>query len=151
MRDQPDGGHIFNMDGAGADGGATPRFAAYGASKRGLEQLGKSLRSELRMLGLKQIGIHNLSPGMVTTELLMAGSDTKIARFFINCLAEEPASVAAALVPRIRRVPEESRSVLGGVVGGGGQYIRFLTKPTAFGQIFRRLIAGERKDRHIKE
>ena len=32
------------MDGAGADGGATPRFAAYGASKRGLVQLGKSLQ-----------------------------------------------------------------------------------------------------------
>ena len=44
MRSQPAGGHIFNMDGAGADGGATPRFAAYGASKRGLAQLGKSLQ-----------------------------------------------------------------------------------------------------------
>ena len=31
MRDQPTGGHIFNMDGAGADGGATPRFAACAA------------------------------------------------------------------------------------------------------------------------
>ena len=44
MRGQPSGGHIFNMDGAGADGGATPRFAAYGATKRGLAQLGKSLQ-----------------------------------------------------------------------------------------------------------
>lgn len=25
MRDQPRGGHIFNMDGAGADGNPTPR------------------------------------------------------------------------------------------------------------------------------
>ncbi len=48
MRDQPSGGHIFNMDGAGADGGATPRFAAYGASKRGLAQLGKSLQVPLQ-------------------------------------------------------------------------------------------------------
>ena len=47
MRGQPSGGHIFNMDGAGADGGATPRFAAYGASKRGLVQLGKSLQVQL--------------------------------------------------------------------------------------------------------
>ena len=44
MRDQPSTGHIFNVDGAGADGNATPRFAAYGASKRGLVQLGKSLQ-----------------------------------------------------------------------------------------------------------
>ena len=37
--------HIqYGWDGAGADGGATPRFAAYGASKRGLAQLGKSLQ-----------------------------------------------------------------------------------------------------------
>ena len=44
MRDQSAGGHIFNMDGAGADGGATPRFAAYGATKRSLAQLSKSLQ-----------------------------------------------------------------------------------------------------------
>ena len=30
--------------GPGADGNPTPRFAAYGATKRGLAQLGKSLR-----------------------------------------------------------------------------------------------------------
>ena len=44
MKSQPDGGHIFLMEGAGADGSATPRFAAYGASKRGLAQLRKSLQ-----------------------------------------------------------------------------------------------------------
>ena len=44
MRGQKQGGHIFNMDGAGADGNPTPRFAAYGASKRGLLQLSKSLQ-----------------------------------------------------------------------------------------------------------
>lgn len=44
MREQSAGGHIFNMDGAGADGGATPRFAAYGATKRSLAQLSKSLQ-----------------------------------------------------------------------------------------------------------
>lgn len=44
MREQPNGGDIFNMDGAGADGNPTPRFAAYGATKRALSQLGKSLQ-----------------------------------------------------------------------------------------------------------
>lgn len=38
--------------------------------------------------GIKNVGIHNLSPGMVTTELLMAGADTKSAKFFINCLGK---------------------------------------------------------------
>lgn len=50
MREQSAGGHIFNMDGAGADGGATPRFAAYGATKRSLAQLSKSLQAILKIL-----------------------------------------------------------------------------------------------------
>ena len=106
MREQSTTAHIFNMDGAGADGNATPRFAAYGASKRGLVQLGKTLQvcrvvvgefalllamppgppalllamppghpmqAELKLSGVKNVCIHNLSPGMVTTELLMSG------------------------------------------------------------------------------
>jgi chlorophyll(ide) b reductase len=115
MKDQPAGGHVFNMDGAGADGNATPRFAAYGATKRSLAQvgggdglvwagaaccsiappsnpiqcmnggmgthrccacllhthphpqLGKSLEAELKLAKIGNVGIHNLSPGMVTT------------------------------------------------------------------------------------
>jgi chlorophyll(ide) b reductase len=86
MAKQPGGGHIFNMDGAGSDGNATPRFAAYGATKRSLEQLGKSLAAELKMAGQTKIGLHNLSPGMVTTELLMSGANTPTAKFFINAL-----------------------------------------------------------------
>ena len=35
MQRQPGGGHIFNIDGAGADGSASPRYAAYGATKAG--------------------------------------------------------------------------------------------------------------------
>jgi chlorophyll(ide) b reductase len=33
MLGQPLGGHIFIMDGAGADGSATPQYAAYGEIK----------------------------------------------------------------------------------------------------------------------
>lgn len=36
MRKQSSGGHIFNMDGAGADGMPTPQYAAYGATKAGV-------------------------------------------------------------------------------------------------------------------
>jgi chlorophyll(ide) b reductase len=39
MRIQATGGKVFFLDGAGGDGDATPRSAAYGASKRGLSQL----------------------------------------------------------------------------------------------------------------
>ena len=48
MREQPSGGHIFNMEGAGSDGTPTPRFAAYGATKRALTQLNKSLQVRTR-------------------------------------------------------------------------------------------------------
>ena len=39
MAAQPGGGHVFNMDGAGADGMATPQYAAYGATKAGGQPL----------------------------------------------------------------------------------------------------------------
>ncbi|CAL5222870.1 g5296 [Coccomyxa viridis] len=149
MREQSAGGHIFNMDGAGADGGATPRFAAYGATKRSLAQLSKSLQAELKLLGISNVGIHNLSPGMVTTELLMAGADTPTAKFFINCLAEPPEEVARYLVPRIRKVPQEMRSIGGGI--GQGTYIKYLTKTKAYSQIIGRLVTGARKNRFVPE
>lgn len=49
-------------------------------------QLGKSLEAELKMSKISNVGIHNLSPGMVTTELLMSGANTPTSKFFINCL-----------------------------------------------------------------
>ncbi|CAK0785209.1 hypothetical protein CVIRNUC_008415 [Coccomyxa viridis] len=149
MREQTAGGHIFNMDGAGADGGATPRFAAYGATKRSLAQLSKSLQAELKLLNISNVGIHNLSPGMVTTELLMAGADTPTAKFFINCLAEPAEEVAQYLVPRIRKVPQEARSIGGSM--SQGTYIKYLTKTKAYSQIIARLVTGARKNRFVSE
>ncbi|GIL79095.1 hypothetical protein Vretimale_11 [Volvox reticuliferus] len=149
MRTQNSHGHIFNMDGAGADGNATPRFAAYGATKRSLAQLGKSLSAELEILGIRNVAIHNLSPGMVTTELLMTGANTTTAKFFINCLAEPAADVAAYLVPRIRAVPQSSVNPLTGTLSA--TYIRFLTKSKALKQIGERLLTGARKGRYVPE
>ncbi|GJM96056.1 hypothetical protein PR202_ga12862 [Eleusine coracana subsp. coracana] len=77
MRNQPRGGHIFNIDGAGSDGRPTPRFAAYGATKRSVVHLTKSLQAELQMNEVNNVMVHNLSPGMVTTDLLMSGATTK--------------------------------------------------------------------------
>ena len=151
MKSQPTGGHIFNMDGAGADGTATPRFAAYGATKRSLDQLNKSIRADLSIAKIDTVGIHAISPGMVTTELLMAGGDNRFSRLMINCLAETPEDVASFLVPKMREVPGrwKERGWLPRVVQG--EYIRFLTKGKAYGQILRRLVLGERKDRFVIE
>eukprot|EP01026_Neomeris_dumetosa_P059164 TRINITY_DN5522_c0_g1_i2.p1 TRINITY_DN5522_c0_g1~~TRINITY_DN5522_c0_g1_i2.p1 ORF type:complete len:377 (-),score=34.44 TRINITY_DN5522_c0_g1_i2:453-1559(-) len=149
MKGQDQGGHIFNMDGAGAEGESTPRFAVYGATKRGLNQLSKSIEAELKMLNIDNVGIHNLSPGMVNTELLMSGADTPTAKFFINCLAETPDMVADFLVPRIRKVPQEARTLSGGVASG--TYIRFLTRTDAYGKILVRLVTGKNKNRYVPE
>nr|XP_009796255.1 PREDICTED: chlorophyll(ide) b reductase NOL, chloroplastic isoform X2 [Nicotiana sylvestris] len=102
MQNQPRGGHIFNIDGAGSDGRPTPRFAAYGATKRSVVHLTKSLQAELEMQDVKNVIVHNLSPGMVTTDLLMSGANTKQAKFFINVLAE-PADVRIAFGARRNR------------------------------------------------
>lgn len=150
MRGQNTGGHVFNMDGAGADGGATPRFAAYGATKRSLDQFNKSLRAELGLLGIKNVGVHAISPGMVTTELLMAGADNQVSKFFINCLAETPETVAKFLVPRMRSVPSQS-SQLPIPNSFLGKYIRFLTPIKAYSQIALRLASGKRKNRFVQE
>ncbi|GLC43507.1 hypothetical protein PLESTM_001480600 [Pleodorina starrii] len=148
MKAQGSHGHIFNMDGAGADGNATPRFAAYGATKRSLAQLGKSLSAELGILGIRNVAIHNLSPGMVTTELLMTGANTPTAKFFINCLAEPATDVAAYLVPLIRAVPNSSVNPLTGSLSA--TYIRFLTQSKALQQIAR-VLTGARKSRYVPE
>ena len=178
MRDQQRKGHIFNMDGAGASGSATPRFAAYGATKRSLEQFNMSLEAELEIHGIKNIVLHLLSPGMVTTELLMSGSDTPMSKFMINALAEEPKDVASFLVPRVREVvleaSEESSAGEGQGEGEGegegvssfiaaanatrkkimkkdSTYIKYLTLPKAFFQIFLKGAFGIRNNKWIEE
>ncbi|KAM0047952.1 putative chlorophyll(ide) b reductase [Helianthus debilis subsp. tardiflorus] len=143
MINQPRGGHIFNIDGAGSDGRPTPRFAAYGATKRSVVHLTKSLQAELRMQEVSNVVVHNLSPGMVTTDLLMSGANTKQAKFFINVLAEPADEVAKYLVPNIRSIPTSGST--------RPTYIRFLTGLKAYSQIFSRLAFGARRNRYLVE
>ncbi|RAL49920.1 hypothetical protein DM860_002211 [Cuscuta australis] len=143
MLSQPRGGHVFNVDGAGSNGRPTPRFAAYGATKRSVVHLTKSLQAELEMQDVKNVVVHNLSPGMVTTDLLMSGATTKQAKFFINVLAEPPDVVANYLVPNIRSIPTRGSTK--------PTYIRFLTGLKAYSQIFSRIAFGARRNRYIPE
>ncbi|KAJ3685901.1 hypothetical protein LUZ61_015065 [Rhynchospora tenuis] len=143
MRNQSRGGHIFNIDGAGSDGRPTPRFAAYGATKRSVVHLTKSLQAELQMNEVNNVMVHNLSPGMVTTDLLMAGATTKQAKFFINILAEPPDVVADYLVPSIRSIAS-SQSMK-------PTYVRFLTGVKAYSRIFSRLAFGARRNKYVME
>ena len=61
------------------------------------------LDAELKKAGIGAIGVHELSPGLVLTDLLL--KDAGISeRMLFNAVAETPETVAATLVPRIRRV-----------------------------------------------
>jgi chlorophyll(ide) b reductase len=125
-------GHIFNMDGRGADGTATPEMAAYGATKRAIPQLTKTLTKETEGSG---VGVHTLSPGMVLTDLLLRNARPEAKRIF-NILAEKPETVAHFLVERVREVE------------GSGKYIRYLTNPKA---AWRFATAWRRKNRFFDE
>lgn len=80
-------------------------------TKRSLTQLTASLAEELQQTGLGgSIGVHNLSPGLVLTDLLLKDA-SPVARRFFNTLADEPEVVASVLVPRIRAVKGTGTSV----------------------------------------
>ena len=91
MSDQSGGGHVFNLLGAGSDGGPTLKYAAYGHTKAGLVQLTKTLAGEVEGT---DVGIHTISPGMVFTELISSGRFAfgSTGRFFVNTMAEPPKS-----------------------------------------------------------
>ena len=154
MREQEGGGVVFNMDGAGSQGTATPRFAAYGATKAAIPQLTSSLAAELKSMDLAdRVSVHTLSPGMVTTDLLMSGADTKLSKFFINILAETPDKPAGFLVPRVRSLAAESQEAARDSTGKvqKSAYIKFLTNTKAYTAMLKRVLLGENKDRYVKE
>ncbi|XP_010440670.1 PREDICTED: probable chlorophyll(ide) b reductase NYC1, chloroplastic [Camelina sativa] len=113
MSKQHNGGHIFNMDGAGSGGSSTPLTAVYGSTKCGLRQFHGSIVKESQKL---KVGLHTASPGMVLTELLLSGSSIKNKQMF-NIICELPETVARTLVPRMR------------VVKGSGKAVNYLTPP----------------------
>ncbi|XP_028751390.1 probable chlorophyll(ide) b reductase NYC1, chloroplastic isoform X1 [Neltuma alba] len=113
MNNQPNGGRIFNMDGAGSGGSSTPLTAVYGSTKCGLRQLQGSLLKECKR---SKVGVHSASPGMVLTDLLLSGSTVQNRQMF-NIICELPETVARTLVPRMR------------IVKGTGKAVNYLTPP----------------------
>ena len=121
MREQENGGHVFNVEGAGSDGLPTVNYAVYGATKAGIAQLCRTLQREASLCSKTKIGVHNISPGMVLTDLLLEGATIENKKAF-NILCEQPETVAAFLVPRIRTTV---------ALGKQQQYIRYLTPTRA--------------------
>jgi chlorophyll(ide) b reductase len=128
-------GHIFNMEGMGSRSWRTaPGSLCYATSKRAIPMVQKTLLLELKDI---DIGIHDISPGMVLTDLIMKDGniEPRLAKI-LNILAEKADTVADYLVPRMRSVKKT------------GQRIDFLT---IFGSMKRFMTAAKRKNRFFDE
>jgi len=117
--------HIFNLGFSSWGVLFSKSAATHKATKVGLSQLTRSLNEELQAAtkaaaseggslfsadGLGNIAVHQLSPGLVLTDLLLKDASPVAKRFF-NVLAEEPETVARELAPRIRKVASRGESV----------------------------------------
>jgi chlorophyll(ide) b reductase len=135
-------GHIFNTVGSGVKGGGTPGYACYGATKRGLPQLTASLVKELDegVQGYEKkktagtVMVHNLSPGMVFTKLLLDDSTPELRKFPFGVLAAQPEEVAADLVPKILAAKDNGSSV------------EFLTPDRILNKFFERFILQKKSE-----
>ena len=110
--------HVYNFGFSRWGASFSKSTCTHKATKRGLSQLTSALSEELTEAGVECVGVHQLSPGMVLTDLLLEGA-SPLARRFFNVLAEEPEVVAADLCPKIR------------AVSGTNSSIEFLTLPDA--------------------
>lgn len=100
--------HIFNMGFSAAGVRSSPTGAAHRASKRAVALMTGFLAAELKKAGVGAIGVHELSPGLVLTGLLLKDSGIR-ERIVFNAVAETPETVAAAMAPRIRTVSGSGR------------------------------------------
>ena len=125
-------GNIFNIEGAGSNGMASPRMVPYGATKAGFPQILKSLKMELKGSG---VGVHDLSPGIMITDFITIPIEEKHKKI-MNILADTPEQVAQWAVPKMRSIH------------GMGKRLKYLTLTKAF---FRFMTAGKRKNRFYDE
>jgi NAD(P)-dependent dehydrogenase (short-subunit alcohol dehydrogenase family) len=95
--------HIFNMGFSTAGLRSSPTSVPHRASKRAVAIMSELILEELETAGIRSVGIHELSPGLVLTDLLLRDSTPAQKRFF-NAMAELPETVAAAIVPAIRNI-----------------------------------------------
>lgn len=93
--------HIFNM-GFSVAGASFSRSALHHkASKRGVAEVTAFLHRELKAASWRSIGVHEVSPGLVLTDLLLRDASVESQRI-LAILARDPATVAARLVPKLR-------------------------------------------------
>ena len=93
--------HIFNMGFSLVGLRSSTTSVPHRASKRAVALTSALIRDELKSARIDTIGVHELSPGLVMTGLLLRDATVGQRRFF-NAVAETPEDVAKVLVPAIR-------------------------------------------------
>ncbi|UZJ42563.1 SDR family oxidoreductase [Prosthecochloris sp. SCSIO W1101] len=93
--------HIFNMGFSTSGAKFSRSNIPHKASKLGVAAISHFLCRELHEQGIRGIGIHELSPGLVKTDLLLRDTSPET-KEFLDLIAESPEKVARKLVPKIR-------------------------------------------------
>lgn len=107
------GGRIFNMEGFGSDGRVRPTIAPYGSTKCALRYFTKALVKELEGTPVKMC---YLSPGMVTTEMLVPPPERRTAAWernkrILNILADNVETVTPWLVEEVLKCDQNGGAV----------------------------------------
>ncbi len=95
--------HIFNMGFSSKGAKLSRSNIPHKASKLGVAAVSSFLEKELIQQGLTGIGVHEVSPGLVKTDLLFRDTSAET-KEFLDLIAESPEKVAEKLVPKIRAV-----------------------------------------------
>lgn len=102
--------HICNMGFTHFGASFSRSNIPHKASKLGVAAASRFLVKELEKEGTRNIGVHEISPGLVKTGLLMRDTSGKTRRF-LEAIAETPETVAAKLVPIIRTVEGTGKQI----------------------------------------
>jgi NAD(P)-dependent dehydrogenase (short-subunit alcohol dehydrogenase family) len=134
---RPKGGIVCLMEGFGSNGMTRPEMNVYGATKRAVGYLAKGLARETRGTGVSVIA---LSPGMVTTDLLVGDLQdrpkderNRLERVF-SILADDVETVTPYLVSRLLAIPKN------------GSHIRWLTQ----GKVLLRFISAPWRTKRMR-
>ncbi|WNC72210.1 SDR family oxidoreductase [Thalassotalea psychrophila] len=120
-------GQLWNMEGFGSNDATQPGMAAYGATKRAVTYLNKSLQKEVKGSAVQ---VNTLSPGIVVTELLIGDYDTSSeawakAKKIFNILGDKVETVTPWLVEGVLAANKSGAKVAW--LTGGKAFVRFLT------------------------
>lgn len=120
-------GQLWNMEGFGSNDATQPGMAAYGATKRAVTYLNKSLQKEVKGTNVQ---VNTLSPGIVVTQLLIGDYDTSSetwikAKKIFNILGDKVETVTPWLVNGMLAANKSGTKVAW--LTGGKAFKRFLT------------------------